>query len=171
MSSPLLLIGEHPATLDGEGRIQLPVLIRDELNPRRADFALMANLEPDGSICLREREDWQRFVDELRRGPCSNQRARRTLQYLSAYSSAVKCDKTGRVRIPDTLLLEVGIDRAAEGRKDVVLVGNLDDVRVWSPAGWAQFRADARDDYSAGIDELMGYRPQGPEGLVDRETA
>ena len=130
----------------------------------------MANLEPDGSICLRERSEWQAYVDDLRRGPCTNQRARRTLQYLAAHSSAVKCDKTGRVRIPDSLLLEGGIDRAAEGRKDVVLVGNFDDVRVWSPAGWAQFQSDTRGDYSAGVDELLGYRPLGPEGLVDRET-
>lgn len=171
MTTPLLLIGEHPATLDGEGRIQLSVSLRDELNPRRADFALMANLEPDGSLCLRERGEWQRYVDELRRAPLTNQRARRTLLYLAAHSSAVKCDKTGRVRIPDSLLLEIGIDRSSEGRKDVVLVGNFDDIRVWSPEGWAQFRSETRHDYGAGIDDLLSYRPLGPEGLVDRETA
>ncbi|HPF15303.1 MAG TPA: hypothetical protein P5218_06730 [Planctomycetota bacterium] len=171
MSSPLLLIGEHPATLDGEGRIQLPVGLRDEINPRATNFSLMANLEPDGSLCLRERRDWERYVEDLRRSHVESARARRALQFLAAYSGAAKCDKTGRVRIPDALLLQVGLDRSVEGRRDVVLVGNFEDIRVWSPEGWAQFREETRAEYGSGIDDLLGHKRLGPEGLVDRDTA
>jgi MraZ protein len=171
MPSQPLLIGEHPATLDAEGRIQLPQVLRDEWNPRRADFRLMVNLEADGSLCLREREDWDRFVEDLRRAPTSNQRARRTLLFLAAHSAPVRCDKSGRVRIPDALLRQTGIDRMREGRREVVIVGNFDDLRVWSPDGWDAFREEARADYGAGLDDLLGHRPLGPEGLVDRESA
>ncbi|MCP5023991.1 MAG: hypothetical protein GY930_19770 [bacterium] len=171
MSNSLLLIGEHPATLDGEGRIQLPASLRDEINPRRADFSLMANLEPDGSICLRERRNWEDFVEDLRRSPADSARTRRTLLYLASSSAPVKCDKSGRVRIPDVLLLQVGLDRSSTVHRDVVLVGNFGDMRVWNPEGWASFREEARADYGSGIDDLIGHKRLGPEGLVDRETA
>ena len=171
MSNPLLLIGEHPATLDGEGRIQLPVGLRDDLNPRATNFSLMANLDPEGSLCLRERQDWEEFVLDLKRSSMENARTRRAMQFLAAHSAAVKCDKTGRVRIPDALLLQVGLDRSIEGSRDVVLVGNFGDIRVWSPEGWADFRERARAEYGSGIDDLLGHKRLGPEGLVDRDTA
>ena len=171
MPNPLLLIGEHPATLDGEGRIQLPVGLRDDLNPRAALFSLMANLDPEGSICLRERQDWEAYVADLRRSPLETARTRRALQFLAAHSALAKCDKNGRVRIPDALLLQVGLDRSIEGRREVILVGNFGDVRVWSPEGWTSFRDKARDEYGSGIDDLLGHKRLGPEGLVDRDTA
>lgn len=171
MPSTPLLIGEHPATLDGEGRIQLPQALRDEWNPRREDFRLMASLEPDGGLCLRERQDWDHYVEDLRRAPVRTARARQTLLFLAAHSAPARCDKTGRIRIPDVLLTQAGIDRGTEGRRSVVLVGNLDDLRVWSLARWEAFREEARKDYAAGLDDLMGHRPLGPEGLVDRESA
>ena len=171
MPSSPLLIGEHPATLDGEGRIQLPQALRDEWNLRRDDFRLMASLEPDGGLCLRERQDWDHYVEDLRRIPMHTARARQTLLFLAAHSAPARCDKSGRVRIPDVLLAQAGIDRSVEGRKEVVLVGNLDDLRVWNVERWETFREEARKDYAAGLDELMGHRPLGPGGLVDRESA
>ncbi|MEZ5973561.1 MAG: hypothetical protein R3F33_14860 [Planctomycetota bacterium] len=171
MPQDLYLIGEHPATLDGEGRIQLPVALRDDLNPRATNFNLMGNLEPDGSICLREREDWVQYVSSLKDATVESARARRALTFLAAHSAPVKCDKTGRIRIPDALLVQVGLDRNDEQRRDVILVGNFGDIRVWSPEGWVQFRDEARGEYAAGLDDLLTHKRLGPKGLVDRETA
>ncbi len=171
MTSPLAFIGEHPATLDGEGRIQLPVSLRDDLNPKQSNFALMGNLEPDGSICLRMHQEWEAYVMDLRRSPQESARSRRALQFLAAHSASVKCDKNGRIRIPDSLLLQVGLDRNEQGKRDVVLVGNFDDIRVWSPEAWTEFRDNTRAEYGSGIDDLLGTKRLGPEGLVDRDTA
>lgn len=147
--------GEYPATLDGEGRIQLPQALRDELNVRSPEFRLMANLEPDGSLCLRERAGWEAYVEELRRGPTASLRSRRTLLFLAANSSPVKCDKQGRVRIPDPLLAHAGIDRTKPGRKELVIVGNFDDLRVWNPDRWSAFGDEALADYGPGVDALL----------------
>ena len=43
MSSPQFL-GVHAATIDPEGRIQLPVQLRDEVNLRSPEFRFMASL-------------------------------------------------------------------------------------------------------------------------------
>ena len=156
MTHPPRFIGEHHATLDGEGRLQLPLNLRDEMNVRRADFSLMANLEPDGSICLRERGDWEAYVDRLRGAAGPSTRNRRTLLILAAHSAPVRCDKQGRVRIPDPLLERAGIDRHQKGRKDLVLVGNFSDLRVWNLARWRAFGEEALADFGAGIDALLG---------------
>jgi MraZ protein len=156
--------GEYPATLDGEGRIQLPLTLRDEMNVRSAEFRLMANLEPDGSLCLREQEGWEAYVDELRSGPTASLRNRRTLLFLAANSAAVRCDKQGRVRIPDPLLAHAGIDRTRSGRKELVIVGNFDDLRVWHPDRWNAWGEEALADFGAGVDALL------EEGTVMREA-
>jgi len=155
MPCPNRYVGEFHATLDGEGRIQMPLALRDEMNLRSPEFRLMANLEPDGSICLREREAWEHHVTALRRRPCTSLRDRRTLLFLAANSAQVKCDKQGRVRVPDGLRAQAGIDRTQAGRKELVLVGNFDDLRVWHPDRWRAFGEEALADYGPGLDALL----------------
>ncbi len=159
-------IGQYQATLDGEGRLQLPLGLRDELNVRRSDFRLMANFEPDGSICLRERALWEAFVDGLRHGVGLSARNRRTLLFLAANSSPVRCDKMGRVRVPDPLLERAGIDRRQAGRKELIVVGNFGDLRIWHPDRWAAFGEEALADFSEGVDSLMGAHPSHSEPVV-----
>lgn len=153
MSAPRFL-GVHPATIDAEGRIQLPVLLRDEVNLRSPELSFMASLEADGSVCLRSREGFDAWAERLRAREPGTQRARRTLLAVAAFSAPVKCDKQGRVRVPDGLLRLAGIDRTADAR-EVVLVGGFDEIRVWSPAGWEAFAAGAREGLEAGLDELL----------------
>lgn len=152
MSSPQFL-GVHAATIDAEGRTQLPVQLRDEVNLRSPEFRFMASLEADGSVCLRSREGFERWTERLRAADPRSQGARKTLLTVAAFSAPVKCDKQGRIRIPDALLRLAGIDRAAA--REVVLVGAFDEIRVWSPAGWEAFADGARDGFSAGLDELL----------------
>ena len=159
MVSSSTYLGEFRATLDPEGRIQLPQALRDEMNVRRADFRLMANLEPDGSVCLREQKDWESYVGRLRSRPTASLRDRRTLLFLAANSAPVRCDKQGRVRIPDSLLRHAGIDRTKSGRKELVIVGNFDELRVFEPERWGAFGLEALADFAAGVDALLEGGP------------
>jgi len=143
--------GEHVATLDPEGRILLPMPLRNAFNPGREDRTLMANLEPEGCIALREPERWTAYVDRLRARASDAAASRRFLMYLAATSAGVKCDRQGRVRVPDGLLQKAGIERAKGARSEVVLSGNFDDIRIWSPERWAAFEADARAHFGADL--------------------
>ena len=159
-SSRSTFLGEHPASLDPEGRILLPQGLRNVLNPQRDDVNLMANLEPDGSVCVREDHAWQSWVAGLRAGSSEGSRRRRVLLFLAANSAPVKLDKQGRVRIPDPLLAKAGLDRTDETRREVVVVGNFDDVRIWSPAGWRAFEESARASFDEDLEHLFTTRPQ-----------
>lgn len=154
MSSPQF-IGTHAATLDQEGRIQLPAAIRDEVNVRQQDFRLMASWEPDGSLCLRTQEAWADWMGALQRRRPRDQRDRATLLTVAAHSAPVKCDKQGRIRVPDALLALLGIQRADPAGRDVVLTGAFGELRLWSPGGWLAFSEQARPALGEGIDALL----------------
>lgn len=160
MTSPrTAFLGEHQASLDPEGRILLPQGLRNVLNPERDDVTLMANLEPDGSVCVRETHAWQAWVTGLRAGGDGGSRRRRVLLFLAANSAPVKLDRQGRVRIPDPLLSKAGLDRTDETRRETIVVGNFDDVRVWSPAAWRAFEERARASFDDDLEQLAGARP------------
>jgi DNA-binding transcriptional regulator/RsmH inhibitor MraZ len=47
------------------------------------------------------------------------------------------------------------MDRQAKGRKELVLVGNFGDLRVWSPERWEAFGEEALEDFEGGLDSLL----------------
>ena len=155
MSSSLFL-GTHSATIDAEGRIQLPAPLGDELSLRQPEFRFVATLEGDGSVCLREREHWDRWARALVAEAPRDQQARATLLTIAAHSAPVKCDRQGRIRVPDSLLGLVGVDRRVPASREVVLVGGFEEIRLWSPPSWEAFADRARADLGVGLDRLLG---------------
>ena len=151
-----LFLGTHSATIDAEGRIQLPAPLRDELSLRQPEFRFVATLEGDGSVCLREREQWDRWARTLVAEAPRDQQARATLLTIAAHSAPVKCDRQGRIRVPDALLNLVGVDRRAPASREVVLVGGFEEIRLWSPSNWETFAEGARAELGVGLDRLLG---------------
>ena len=156
MSFSSHFLGTHGATLDAEGRIQLPAPLRDELDLRRTEFRFVATLEGDGSLCLRDRSDWDRWAKGLVERASGDREGRATLLTIAAHSAPVKCDRQGRVRVPDALLELVGLDRRDPAAREVVVVGGFEDIRIWSPGDWGRFADRARSELGAGLDRLLG---------------
>jgi len=162
-------LGTHAATIDPEGRIQLPTALRDEVNLRQPDFGFVATLDGGGSVCLRVRDSFEAWAGALRGRASTREADRRTLLTVAAHTAPVRCDKQGRVRIPDALLSLIGVDRSSKGGRDVVLVGGFDEVHVWSPVGWEAWSESARRELSSGLDAL-GAEPRGASASVaDRD--
>lgn len=159
MTQPQFL-GVHSATIDAEGRIQLPAPLRDEVNVRQPEFRFMATLEADGSLCLRSQSAFAEWAALLQARPARDQKDRTTLLTVAAFSGPVKCDKQGRIRVPDALLNLAGIDRGNADAREVILVGGFQEVRLWSPGGWTEFALEARKGLGQGLDALLA-----PEGL------
>ena len=158
MPTPQFL-GTYTATLDAEGRLQLPAALRDEINVRSPEFRLMATFEADGSLCLRLKEQFDAWIAALNDCPARDQRARTTRLTVAAFSSPVKCDKQGRIRVPDALLGLVGLDRSSPASREVILAGGLSELRLWSPAAWSAFSKSARETLGDGLDALLGAGP------------
>src|SRR5690606_32367773 len=102
------------------------------------------------------------WVTGLRAGADQGSRRRRVLLFLAANSAPVKLDRQGRIRVPDALLTKAGLDRGDEARRDVVVVGNFDDVRLWSPASWRAFEEAARASFDEDLEHLVTTRATAP---------
>jgi len=158
MSATSWLAGEHRAVLDAEGRILLPLGLRNTLNPMREEVTLMATLEPEGCVGVRRVDQWDGYVRELRALAGHSQRDRRVMMLVAATSAQVKIDRQGRMRLPDSLLAKAGIDRGSDkaDKSEVVIAGFFEDLRVWSAASWDAFCASALVDYARDLDGLHG---------------
>lgn len=146
--------GVHAATVDPEGRLQLPSALRDEVNVRAPDFGFVATLDGSGSLCLRVRERFEEWTAGLRARAGQAQADRRTLLTVAAHTAPVRCDKQGRIRVPDALLGLIGVTRQDKATREVVVVGGFDELHLWSPAGWEEWSAGARQGLAAGLDAL-----------------
>ncbi len=164
-------LGVHSATIDAEGRIQLPALLRDEVNVRQPEFRFMATLEADGSLCLRSQNAFAAWAALLQSRPALDQRDRTTLLTVAAFSAPVKCDKQGRIRVPDALLNLAGIDRGKADTREVILVGGFQEIRLWSPGSWAEFSREARTGLGEGLDALLAQGELSPAGTIPRGTS
>ncbi len=165
MSPQSWLSGEHRTQLDPEGRILLPLAVRNLLNPAQEEIGLMATLEPEGCLGVRRVDQWDAYVGGLRERAGSSLRHRRLSMILAATSSPVKIDRQGRLRVPDALLGRAGIERSSdkEAKTEVVVAGHFEDLRVWSAPRWEAFCEEALRDYGADLDSLQVTATSGLE--------
>lgn len=119
-----MFMGEYDHTIDVKGRVIIPSKFRDDLS---GDFVITAGL--DGCLFVYPMDEWERFIDELKRLPGSKE-VRQLQRYFMAGAAACDMDKQGRVLIPNKLR------EHGEIEKDVVLVGVINKIEIWSKERW-----------------------------------
>ncbi len=134
--------GEYEYTLDDKGRLVLPRRFRGALGER-----FVATRGFDGCVVLYPESEWAQVEDKLRSEPLAN---RRFVRYL--LGSAVECelDRQGRFLLPPPLREHAGIDR------EVVVVGLINKVEVWSKDRWQQYLQSTAQDEASLLEGLKG---------------
>lgn len=121
--------GHFEYTLDAKNRLTVPAKFRAALSD---GIVLARALDPCAAIWTTE--GWDQFTARslVSRDPFDPDA--RTLQhFFNSSSFDAQLDASGRVMIPPPLLEYAGL------KKDVVVVGNLDSIEVWSKQGWADY--------------------------------
>ena len=86
----------------------------------------------------------ERFLEELKALPRSNPEARMIRRYFNQSAATCDVDKQGRVTIPQELREYAGIP------KELVTIGNIDNIEVWSKENWEKDAfAQAGDNLTA----------------------
>ncbi|WP_310605510.1 division/cell wall cluster transcriptional repressor MraZ [Anaerosporobacter sp.] len=119
-----MFMGEHNHTVDAKGRVIIPAKFREELGD---EFVLTLGL--DGCLFVYPNDEWASFVNELKGLPGSKE-ARQLQRYFMAGAAACEVDKQGRFLIPQKLREHAGLD------KELVLVGVLNKIEIWSKERW-----------------------------------
>jgi MraZ protein len=139
---------EH--AIDDQGRLSIPARYREILKRRRERELVLVDLIFDTCIAAYPIKAWQQIEHNLLNRGNSDKRFREYARLISARAVESPVDSQGRILVPPQLR------EAAHLRRDVVIVGVLDKIEIWSRERWAQFCAQERDpeEYAAKLAEL-----------------
>ena len=121
-----MFMGEYNHTIDAKGRLIVPSKFREQLGN---EFVITKGL--DGCLFVYSNEEWQNIENSFRDKPLTSKDARKFMRFFFAGAATCEVDKQGRILIPNNLREYAGIE------KDVVSVGVLSRVEIWSKEKWA----------------------------------
>ncbi len=141
-----LFTGSVEHSLDDKGRLVVPARFRERLG---AGFFLTI-AEPDPCLALYPATTWAEYCAKLEAAPTKDARYRSFVRHLFAHTEELSCDNQGRLVIPAALRTYAKIE------KDVVSIGSLTRVEVWSRERY-EAQAGRREDVPDLATELGLY--------------
>ena len=127
-----MFIGEYEHTIDPKSRIIMPAKFREGLGVK---FVITKSFT-DKCLVAYSQEEWTNFENKLKTFPTTD---KEVLRFIRAFfSSAIECeiDKQGRILISSKL------KEYAKLEKDVIIVGALTKVEIWSKTVWEKYNSD-----------------------------
>ena len=125
-----MFMGTYDHSIDTKGRVIVPAKFREALGD-----SFVVTLGLDGCLFVYPNEEWEDFVNQLKELPGSKE-ARKLQRYFMAGAAPCDVDKQGRVLIPSNLREKAGLE------KDIVFVGVMSKIEIWSRQRW-----DENDDF------------------------
>ena len=120
-----MFMSEYSHTIDAKGRLIVPSKFRELLGNT---FVITKGL--DGCLFVYSNEEWKTIEESFRNKPLTSKDARKFTRFFFAGACECEVDKQGRILIPSNLREYAGIE------KDVVSVGVLNRVEIWSKERW-----------------------------------
>ncbi|MBE6015465.1 MAG: division/cell wall cluster transcriptional repressor MraZ [Lachnospiraceae bacterium] len=117
--------GEYSHSIDSKGRVIVPAKFRDKLGE---ESVLTKGL--DGCLYVYPKEEWIKFEEKLNQLPLNRKDARKMTRFFFAGAADCEIDKQGRVLIPAVLREFAGLE------KEVVMVGIMNRIEIWSRERW-----------------------------------
>ena len=131
LGSMMTYMGEFAHSLDSQRRVAIPTCWRKKGEDNI--FYLLPGR--NGALQLIPEEGFKELLDKARKVSFADSAASLALARLGAMAQECRCDKQGRIKIPQRL-----IDYAALKDGSVVMVGALTAVQIWDPEKWNNFR-------------------------------
>lgn len=122
-----MFMGEYNHSIDQKGRLIVPSKFREQLGN---EFVVTKGL--DGCLFVYSNEEWQRIEEKFREIPLTTKDARKFSRFFFAGAATCEVDKQGRILLPSNLREYAGIE------KEVVSVGVLSRVEIWSKDRWSE---------------------------------
>ena len=120
-----MFMGKYQNSIDAKNRMIVPSKYREELG-----YKCVLTKGIDKCLYIYPMSEWERFMTKLSALPSSDMNARAFVRHF--YANAVECevDRQGRLTLPQELRDYAGID------KELVTIGILDKIEIWSRAEW-----------------------------------
>ena len=143
-----MLMGKYNNSIDAKNRMIVPAKCRDDLG-----YKCVLTTGEDMCLYIYPMCEWEKVREKLSSLPTSDKVIRAFVR--KKLSNAVECeiDKQGRMTLPVELREFAGIE------KDIVTVGMIDKLEVWSKQEWdkAEQTAEETIDEQTLADKLAAF--------------
>ena len=135
-------------SLDGKGRLMLPSAYRQALEAQGVKSFWLTSLY--GRLVAYLPEDWEHFVEELQSVSTPSMQLVRFNAKVIGLAEELEWTPQGRVRIPQPLLRDAGINLEAGKKSEVMVIGMFSRFEIWD---LDRFNAIDTTDVSAELAE------------------
>ena len=132
-----MLSGEYRHNIDEKGRIIIPSKIRGEMGNR-----IVITRGLDGCLFGYNEKAWESMMEKLSSLPYTKSDVRKFTRFMTSGAITLEFDKQGRVNIPNYL------SDYAKLLKEVVIVGVINRIEIWSKESWEEFMKNNVDSLS-----------------------
>jgi MraZ protein len=139
----IMFIGQFSHNLDDKNRITIPSKLREKLG-----FNAVMTIGFDQCISIYTENEWVKLQEKLLTLNTNSTDARKHIRMLAGSASECSADAQGRVIVPPNLIERADIN------KEVILVGNLDHIEIWSKEVWERYAKDASEKFDEIAEKL-----------------
>ncbi len=141
--------GRYEHSIDDKGRLSIPSRFREALARRRQKVLVLTDF--DSCVAAYPLDEWRQLEERIRKQSTLQKDIRAFLRLFYSGATETPVDGQGRILIPPQLR-----DKAAITR-EVMIVGVLNKIEIWSKARWEEFLARSPvtfEDVAARLAEL-----------------
>lgn len=136
-----MLIGEYSYAIDDKGRLNFPPKFREAMG---GTFIVTRWL--DDCLVAFPEDEWERISALL--SEKSMVKSRDVQRFLYATAVEASPDKQGRILLPARLREHAGLE------KEVVAIGVMSRVELWSKEAWEAYNAYGSKEYEQALKKL-----------------
>lgn len=143
--------GNSTHKLDSKNRVSVPSQFRKWTEEEQCEFVI--SIGPDPCLVVHPAVEWDKFVEKLvTRLSTTNKKHRAYIRTYTKDATRVKCDKNGRMLVPQKLL------DFAQIKENVKIIGTINTFELWDEAiaeSQENFNLPPDDEYFAEIEKLL----------------
>lgn len=126
--------GRYKHAIDDKGRLSIPAKFREILKKKRQNGLFL--IEFDSCLAAYPPWEWRRFEEKFRSPSLFHREFQNFLRLFYSGAIETSIDNQGRILIPPRLRERTGL------RREVVIIGALNRIEIWSRERWEQFEAE-----------------------------
>jgi MraZ protein len=141
--------GRYEHSVDDKGRLSIPSRFREILARRRQRMLILTDV--DSCVAAYPLDEWRQLEDRIRKQSTLQKDVRAFLRIFYSGATESPMDGQGRILIPPHLRERAGLTR------EVMIIGVLNKMEIWSKARWEEFLARSPvsfEDVAARLAEL-----------------
>ncbi|MGH7377938.1 MAG: division/cell wall cluster transcriptional repressor MraZ [Candidatus Methylomirabilales bacterium] len=125
--------GRYEHSIDDKGRLSIPSRFREALARRRQKVLILTHF--DSCVAAYPLDEWRQLEERIRKQSTLQKDIRAFLRLFYSGATETAVDGQGRILIPPPLREKAGLAR------EVMIVGVLNKIEIWSKARWEEFLA------------------------------